>query len=60
MGWTHALDLAQNFYENLVAESLNIPREKFLREGLPAPRANEGVVAVYVDNYIFAAEDRAG
>ena len=58
MGWTHALDLAQNFFENLVAESLNIPREKLLREGLPAPRANEGVVAVYVDNYIIAAEDK--
>lgn len=59
MGWTHALDTAQRFFETLMSKALKIDRGSLLVEGRAAPTSAQGVAAVYVDNFIYVAESRA-
>ena len=57
MGWTHALDLAQNFFAHLVSGSLGRPRSHMLCDGEVPCSTSVGIPAVYVDNFIFMADN---
>ena len=58
MGWNHALDIAQRFFEDIVCRSLEIPSDRLLRDGAAAPSASAGVAAVYVDNFACCSSNR--
>ena len=58
MGWTHALDLAQHYFEELVSTALKVPVEGFLRDGVVARDVGMGAPAVYVDNFLYASEEQ--
>ena len=53
MGWTHALDLAQHYFDDIVCKALSLRRSSLLHDGDPPSSAEAGVAAVYVDNFIY-------
>lgn len=58
MGWNHALDIAQNFFEGVVSQALSVPRTHLLHDGSMAPSLQKGVAGVYVDNFLFLSRSR--
>ena len=55
MGWSHALDLAQRAFENIVCKALSVPRSRLLCDGVKPCNVAIGVPAVYVDNFVFVS-----
>ena len=60
MGWSHALDVAQNFLERLVCRALSIPRNLLLRDGAAPCEIDQGVPAFYAGNFwLFSSNQEA-
>ena len=56
-GWSHALNVCQEVFSGIVTRALDLPVSTFLSDTREPPPLDQGVVAVYVDNFIVAASD---
>ena len=52
------MDVAQNFFEDIVSKALKIPREILLVDGRPPGDPDQSIHAVYVDNCVVCASDK--